>query len=308
MANRDYKKIERTIRDFCMNVSGSGGIVPVKELPEVGEEGVVYETPDGKMWACKNTTETETICDLEVGKSFKLKDKILVGDIQNLSIDEGVIGIDFDEENFAILNFEKHTVKPSARYFINYDEGESTVEYECPPDSLPEDFIEPTLDGFTEIPSVTITQYFVNDLENKGFNLLDIAFVFKGGSHTETTATSTWTEIGVPSGQANIFFQWYDGARFDGISINDIVLKVNDEVVQLTEIMSEYDSQKSFTGISTETFGEITIEVNIEGRISAEYAYNFAFINKQTVAFTGNVGTISGSVPIIIYLSTRNLF
>lgn len=200
MANRDFKKIERIMKDFSLGVGEgeSGGLIKVDELPEVGEEGVLYETPDGKYYTCTNTTEEKVISDLEVGKSYKFKNKITAGDIKKSAELFGGDGFNFDEggETYLTAYADQVPYQP-ADYIVKYavQDEETMLDYISTSANLPGDLIEPTLEGFTEIPSVTITQYFV-DMVEEAFELSDVAFLFEGGSHTETTTTSTWEELG----------------------------------------------------------------------------------------------------------------
>lgn len=213
MANRDFKKIERIMKDFSLGVGEgeNGGLIKVDELPEVGEEGVLYETPDGKYYTCTNTTETETICDLKVGKSYKFKDKVTAEDNKTLSIhlnNEGqYIYLYFDDDNEIYItggieiSEGEETIYYSVEYFYQLADSQDYSEliYTSPSASLPEDLIEPTLEGtnpFTEIPSVEINEFFVQKLTDNDMDLLDVAFLFVGGSHTETITTSAWEELG----------------------------------------------------------------------------------------------------------------
>jgi len=51
MANRDFKKIKRVMKDFSQNVgSGSGGAISVDKLPEKGNVGEFYSLPNGEIY------------------------------------------------------------------------------------------------------------------------------------------------------------------------------------------------------------------------------------------------------------------
>ena len=82
MANRDAKLIERTLKDFSLGaMSGGGGVTPVDKLPEKGNVGTLYKTPDGNIysWFHEETQkEVEVPPTLEVGKTYELKEKILI--------------------------------------------------------------------------------------------------------------------------------------------------------------------------------------------------------------------------------------
>ncbi len=227
-------------------IVGGGDLIKVDTLPEVGKEGVLYKTPDGKYYTCTNTTEEKVISDLKVGKSFKLKDKVTAGDITSLlSSGQAIVGLYFDEEGYSLLNLEKITYEDDrpTEYYINYDEGDNdSIEYHCTSNSLPEDLIEPTLEGFTEIPSATITQYFVDNLTNENLELLDIAFLFEGGSHTETITTSTWEELG----GKNKYFEFPNEETFKlefyPQKFLDVLVKLNIDIDAEMETMLDYST------------------------------------------------------------------
>ena len=51
MANRDFTKIERIMKDFSLNLGGgSGGTIPVNKLPEKGNVGEFYLLPNGEIY------------------------------------------------------------------------------------------------------------------------------------------------------------------------------------------------------------------------------------------------------------------
>lgn len=189
-------------------ITGSGGgMVLVDELPEIGKEDTLYKTPDGKIWSCINTTETKTICDLEVGKSYKLNSEIELSDFQQFFNKYNDCSFEFKDDGEKYTHFEvREGVIPEQDIHLNLIEyiedtdEESYIASFTVPEGYTQEKVAITLDGFTEIPLVTITQTFVDQVQNADAELIEFAFLFKGGSHTETTTISTWSEVGGSSG------------------------------------------------------------------------------------------------------------
>ena len=86
MANRDAKLIERTLKDFSLGaMSGGGGLAPVDKLPDKGNVGTLYKTPDGNIysWFHEETQEEVNVPPtLEVGKTYELRDSIPLEEFQ----------------------------------------------------------------------------------------------------------------------------------------------------------------------------------------------------------------------------------
>lgn len=195
-------------------ITGSGGgMVLVDELPEIGKEDTLYKTPDGKIWSCINTTKTETktICDLEVGESFTLKDKILAGDIVSLCDKLGErkhrLGIT-ESSGLVTVKISPEDTGPVQYEFVYASvvgDSEAVVHYDATDVSIT-DLVTGELLGFKEFPSIEITELLVENLTSADLELLDLAFAFVNGSHTETTTTtiSTWTEVGGSSGVTKV--------------------------------------------------------------------------------------------------------
>ena len=199
-------KLDQKATNYLKGKFSKGGVQLVDTLPEVGNENTLYKTPDGKIWSCTTTIEEKVISDLEVGKSYKFKDKVTAGEIKNFAIlgkDSG--GLPFNDNVDGLSIDVSSGLETPTEYDVEYYNNveEKYLIYLSTDDDSPEDLIEPELDGFTEIPSATITQTFVDNLEDANMDLLNIAFLFVGGSHTETVTTSTWTEVGSGSGSSS---------------------------------------------------------------------------------------------------------
>ena len=78
MANRDFNKIERIMKDFSLNIggSGSGGMVVVDKLPEKGNTGTLYRTSDGIYEWYHTEKQVPVYKDLEAGQSYTLKEEV----------------------------------------------------------------------------------------------------------------------------------------------------------------------------------------------------------------------------------------
>lgn len=169
-----------------------GEIEVVDELPEVGKPDVLYKLPDGTIWSCVNTTETQTVCDLKVGESFKLVESISYNDLESTKahlkspapITEGEIYPNFYREIDAMTGIEV------VEYQLSEEEK---AVYTLPAEATTEP-ITIQLEGIEEIPDVEITQYFVDNLIEEG-TLEDLIPLFENSFHEEEVTVSTWTEI-----------------------------------------------------------------------------------------------------------------
>ena len=286
MANRDFKKIKRVMKDFSQNLSGGssgGGMILVTELPEVGKEDTLYKTPDGKIWSCINTTEEKEILDLEVGKSFKLKDKILAGDIFNFDKEfqststAFVIEADSETSKFKVLVINKS----SSNHSLLYSETEGETE---PKDAIynvlnseTTDLVSVELFNFTEIPSVEITQLLVDNLANSSKNLADIAFLFVNGSHTEEVTTSTWSKVGGSSEESasSLGNNWLLPSHYLVSRIEKLMNKSPEIVFDLVGFMQKFMSEINDTPTSSLTPFPVDIfsikSDNEGGRIDSDY-------------------------------------
>jgi len=245
MANRDFKKIERIMKDFSLGVGEgeSGGLIKVDKLPEVGKEGVLYQTPDGKYYTCTNTTETKTICDLEVGKSYKLNSEILLSDFYQFLDNYDTYSFPFNEEGNVYIEAYGNDGKTHISYFVADYSVEPEVyhiaDFEVPV-GYTQEKVAITLIEFTEIPSVEITQYFAETIQQDNVKLEEFAFLFEGGSHTETTTTSTWEELG----GKNKYFEFPNEETFKlefyPQKFLDVLVKLNIDIDAEMETMLTY--------------------------------------------------------------------
>ena len=64
-------KIDSKATEYLKNkIGGEGwGLILVDELPELGDESLLYKTPDGKIWSCVNTEETSEWSQVNGGGS-----------------------------------------------------------------------------------------------------------------------------------------------------------------------------------------------------------------------------------------------
>lgn len=133
MANRDSKKIERTLKDFSLgiNTSGGGGAIFVDELPETGEENTVYvlnnSTHEGGInWFCMGGPGRD-LTDMWYGRSIIIlqtyddyteqsealqNEYVLIletGDVyyDNTKLTKLCYGHYIDENNYAEINLVK---------------------------------------------------------------------------------------------------------------------------------------------------------------------------------------------------------
>ena len=196
MANRDFDKIKRTMQDFSLGAgSGEGASGEPKEvetLPEVGEPNVIYKTPDGKLWTC--TTETETVCDLEAGKSYNMVETISTDYVIN-TLMGGIIG---NTGSFVEgQEFPKFQVITDAmtgnQDFAYCPVNESNyayyhIDFEVTPDTVNLQY----QGNVTENPDIEITQYFIDNLKEGG-TIEDLIPLFQNSSHEEEVPV--WVEL-----------------------------------------------------------------------------------------------------------------
>lgn len=263
MTNNEIK-LDKKATDYLKGKFSKGGVQLVDTLPEVGNENTLYKTPDGKIWSYTTTVEEKVISDLEVGKSYKFKDEILVKDIRNhLTGISGIVTVEVDDETY--FEFNKYNPgKQPVEYTIHYyaDNGNRSISYECLFESLPEDLAEFSMYEFTEIPSVTITQTFVDNLEDVNTDLLNIAFLFEGGSHTEEITTSTWTEVGSGSSSSSKYVcTFYDfnsvfGKHFDVDAVIALLEKYN---FNIDEPISPEDQKTIHIGYNNDSGEDWTV-------------------------------------------------
>ncbi len=87
MANRDAKKIERTLKDFSLGAmsGGAGGLTPIEKLPDTGDVKALYKLPDGSIWSWYSTIKEETIEEhVELGKKYQF----LFSDINKTKLED----------------------------------------------------------------------------------------------------------------------------------------------------------------------------------------------------------------------------
>lgn len=217
MANRDAKLIKRIIQDFSLNAGegGNGEPIEVTTLPEVGDPNAVYKTSDNKYWICTNTTETTVVSDLKVGNSYTLKEEVINSELAecvNKILDakrEDNGNIYFEETENTGIFYEYIYAEEAGQtdywhleYYTLIEEDEwGAASFGGNSGLDPEEELEVNLDLFETVPTVKITQYFVDQLSEFQYgtvDLSDFAFLFKNGSHEEEVVVSTWTEL-VPS-------------------------------------------------------------------------------------------------------------
>ena len=189
---------------------GGGGVTLVDTLPEVGDESLIYKTPDGKLYSCVNTEETKVICDLEVGKSYKLVESIsyeelskLTGTTSSSIVNDSII---FDNEQNEPYLLVEQTFGPEAHYVGYWLDPYRGVFYDYDSED-PKEIIDAQLEELEEIPTVTITQDFVDNATANNYALEDFIAIFQNSSHTETVTVCTWTEIGAGGGSSQLYQQ-----------------------------------------------------------------------------------------------------
>lgn len=118
---------------------------------------------------------------------------------------------------------------------------------------------------------------------------------------------------GQPSNKVAILFQWYDGHNHGGLTANDVVIKVNNEIIEFEQVYFD-DNQWGFIGylpqdkMSGDAFNiNLTLSKGDLGP-SLSWATNFAFVNKDNVMFDEAMVRAeinSDKLPVSLYLSTR---
>ncbi len=212
MANRDAKKIERTLKDFSLGaMSGGGaGLSPVSVLPEKGNVGALYKLPNGEIWSWYHEERQEEVevPDFSVGGTYQMQAEIDLEDLKKLTskllipigeYDKNLwlnLTTPLNEDGFDHLHISQsyHTAETADNtyygcFFTNYGEEEETADsagYDIRVTGGP---ILPILKLKSSVDtpvSITITQELADKLVKEGFTLNDIAFMFVAGTKTET--------------------------------------------------------------------------------------------------------------------------
>ncbi len=189
-------KIDAKATEYLKNKIGGegGGLILVDELPELGDESLLYKTPDGKIWSCTNGTGI--ICDLKVGESYKLVETISTDYVINtLMGEDGIIGSNttfvegqqypkFQVITDAMTGNQDFAYCPvNDRSYAYYH-----IDYEVTPDTVNLQY----KGNVTKNPDIEITQYFIDNLANDG-TIEDLIPLFQNSSHEGEI--STWTQV-----------------------------------------------------------------------------------------------------------------
>lgn len=246
MANRNAKLIKRIIQDFSLNVGGNGEPIEVATLPESGDPNAVYKTSDNKYWICTNTTETKTVSDLKVGQSYKMKEiitnKSLEECLHKFSTVDYSGTFDLDEEGEQGIEYDYAEPEEEggySSYYLNYfmilGRKKGTAGFDGDTSLDPDFELEIGFNRLEEIPTIEITQIFVEQLfefSEGTITLDDFAFLFEGGSHEEEVTVSTWTELvpSEPSVNTTLTIQYGNGCGQLTVSLNGENLDIEELV------------------------------------------------------------------------------
>lgn len=204
----------KNVTDWPNN--GGGGLTPVDKLPEKGNVNSLYKLSNGEIysWLHKETQKEVVVYEeMEVGKSYKFKDEVLLSDaakfFEKMSHGEYKILVresERIEENiwFHIIWYpQNRTPEVSVVCGLLDAEDPATIDYNFGEALLGATYIEPTLTRYKEIPSMEVTETFVNQLlEVAGRTLEDISFLFElKEDHREivTTVKEGWMKVSGPT-------------------------------------------------------------------------------------------------------------
>lgn len=201
MANRDFKKIERIMKDFSQNIgdsgSGSGGMAMVNTLPEVGREDTLYKLPNGNVYSWSRVVDKELIPvykPVKVGDVVTLKNEIGVEDLvtftgtgEKTNIDE-LIPNWTQEGKRSVYRFVRQQQDGldgpgtySVWFYFGDSERSENAGYTWQGEPSSQDAVSLTKNNFpffvTQVP-FEITQDFVDVLENYNVEINDLAFMF----------------------------------------------------------------------------------------------------------------------------------
>lgn len=218
MANRDAKKIERTLKDFSLGaLSGGEGLTPVNALPEKGNVGTLYKTPDGNIysWFHEETQkEVEVPPTLKVGKTYQLKEQILIktfedsinnalGDPdkreQTKNIEGDIINDILSFNMYFQRDFEGKGTSTYSAMFSYLEEADNKIRYFYNEgEEQPDEYVHRQIIGWTGPTEITVTQEWIDNLsENWGtpFDINNLNFLFVGTTETVTVVNEGYTQL-----------------------------------------------------------------------------------------------------------------
>ena len=216
MANRDFRKIERIMKDFSQNIggsgTGSGGMAMVSTLPETGREDTLYKLPNGNVYSWSRVVEKELVpvykpINVNVGDTVSLKTEIVakeltafVGNGEKDNIDELIPNWTYEKGKYTVYHFTRTYQDNSnmsdsyqVEFYFNDYEDPTYVSYTWEGDPLSEDTVTLGKSGRLPGNSFEITQDFVEVLTEHNIAINDLSFMFVAEiDHYETVEHVTF--------------------------------------------------------------------------------------------------------------------
>ena len=266
MANRDFNKIERTIKDFSQNIGGSGsGMKTVKSLPKKGDLGTLYKMPNGDIYSWFHAEETEAVTvydNLEVGKTYYYNDTIE----KSLFLEK----MGTEPEDFFYVNIPDEELSEMDIQSVNYwlaEDGvilefyyyykqEGPTPYASYGSIENEDYMHFNTQGYID-NSLTITEALVNKFEEAGVDINKLAFLFTNASHEEyvTTVKEGYEKVNgafvLDRDKINNYEIYLDDANYNAQIIYDTLLRGGSAVLKFDNSPDGY-SYSTMTGFSYE--------------------------------------------------------
>jgi len=203
MANRDFRKIERIMKDFSQNIGGSGsggGMAMVNTLPEVGREDTLYKLPNGNVYSWSRVVEKELVPvykPVKVGDTVTLNYNVIAEDLaaftgngEKDNIDELIPNWTYEEGKRTVYRFVRaqypggESPESYSVEFIFGDSGKSeSASYFWEGEPSSQDTVSLTKNNFPPFiraVSFEITQDFVDTLAEHNVDINELAFMFAG--------------------------------------------------------------------------------------------------------------------------------
>ena len=206
MANRDAKLIERTLKDFSLGaMSGGGGVTPVDKLPEKGNVGTLYKTPDGNIysWFHEETTKEVATEDsptaLEDGKTYQLREQILqqtfsdsidkaLGDPEETQLDNSIMADIINRQIRFEMGFRRDSKENRNIWNAKFSQIDGMTEdpheiryHYANYEEQADEYVHRQIDGWKGPAEITVTQAWIDNLNEawgETFDINNLTFLF----------------------------------------------------------------------------------------------------------------------------------